>query len=350
MGLYKPKGSKVWYFTYTHQKKRTRQCTGATNKKTAQKIFDEVRNQIANGLYVPPSKREDRTLEEALERYLEEVTPSKKSATQRDDKTYAKNLSRIFRKMLLKDISTDAISKYVLKRRENVGPCTVNRELSFLSAMFNRAIKIWDWCKDNPVSRIKREKEPKRTKYFSEEEFSKIFKFLPDWLRPIVLLAKNTGLRQANLVNLKWSRVKLSQRLIFLEGEQMKNGEPICLPLNDVAFDVLQTLWEKKMKAKSNKRNKSFKRSSFVFCHSSTGGSYSCWGVSRGFKKACVRAKLKDFRFHDLRHDFCSQLVQSGVNLYVVKELAGHKDITTTQRYAHLNLDNLKDAVGMLNG
>jgi len=54
------------------------------------------------------------------------------------------------------------------------------------------------------------------------------------------------------------------------------------------------------------------------------------------------------YRFHDLRHDFCSKLVQAGVDLYTVKELAGHKNITTTQRYAHLSAERLKEAVSVL--
>ena len=60
------------------------------------------------------------------------------------------------------------------------------------------------------------------------------------------------------------------------------------------------------------------------------------------------KADYPEFRFHNLRHDFCSKLVQSGVDLYTVIELAGHKDITTTQRYAHLSRAKLKKAVSVL--
>ena len=71
-------------------------------------------------------------------------------------------------------------------------------------------------------------------------------------------------------------------------------------------------------------------------------------GVYQAFKKACIKANLPDFRFHDLRHDFCSKLVQAGVGLCTAKELAGHKDITTPQHYAHLSKAKFKDDIAVL--
>lgn len=149
-----------------------------------------------------------------------------------------------------------------------------------------------------------------------------------------MILARNTGLRLSSLVHLQWSQVNLRERLIVLDAEEMKNFQSLGVPLNGNAFQVL------------NDRFKD-RRSTHVFCKSN-GSPYSNWGVSRAFKKACIEAGFPDYRFHDLRHDFCSKLVQAGVDLYTVKELAGHKDITTTQRYAHLSPERLKNAVAVL--
>jgi site-specific recombinase XerD len=63
----------------------------------------------------------------------------------------------------------------------------------------------------------------------------------------------------------------------------------------------------------------------------------------------CQKANIENFRFHDLRHDFCSRLVQRGVDLYTVAALAGHKDIKMTARYAHLSPEKLRSAVAVLN-
>ncbi len=72
--------------------------------------------------------------------------------------------------------------------------------------------------------------------------------------------------------------------------------------------------------------------------------------VSKNFKKAVRKSKLSErIHFHSLRHSFASILVQKGASIYVVKELIGHSDISTTQIYSHTNLENLRNAIQKLN-
>lgn len=336
MGLYRQGSSTVWWMSYSFRGRQVRKSTGTTSKKVADSILSKVKTEIAEGAYLESMRGKNKTFADVAERYLLEVTPDKKPSTQRDDKFYARTLCKFFGTFRLNEITADLITQYVLKRKKKIGPSSINRELAFLSASFNKAYKLWSWCRENPVSKIKREKEKKRVKYFSDEEFRLIFSLLAEWVKPVVLLAKNTGLRLSNVVNLRWAEVSLKEKLIVLDGEVMKNSETLGMPLNQVAMDVIGTLFKtRKLHHK------------FVFCHEN-GDSYTTYGVSKAFKKACIKAKLPDFRFHDLRHDFCSKLVQSGVDLYTVKELAGHKDITTTQRYAHLSRAKLKQAISVL--
>jgi len=70
--------------------------------------------------------------------------------------------------------------------------------------------------------------------------------------------------------------------------------------------------------------------------------------AQRAFRKALKAAKIPNFHFHDLRHCYCSYLRQQGVDLHTIASLAGHTDLRMTQRYAHLNVDNLRDAVTKL--
>ena len=70
--------------------------------------------------------------------------------------------------------------------------------------------------------------------------------------------------------------------------------------------------------------------------------------VSVAFKRTTKRAEIDNFRFHDLRHDFASNLVQQGVDIYTVKDLLGHKDLRMTVRYCHLTPKNLSEAVKVL--
>lgn len=83
----------------------------------------------------------------------------------------------------------------------------------------------------------------------------------------------------------------------------------------------------------------------YVFCDEN---GKPCVNIQNGFKAACRRARITDFRFHDLRHTFASHLVMVGVNLRTVQELMGHKDIKMTMRYSHLSPEHRQEAVGLL--
>jgi len=336
MGLYRQGSSTVWWMSYSFRGRQVRKSTGTTNKKVADTILSKVKTQIAEGAYLENSQGKNKTLSEMFSRYLEEVTPNKNPVTQVDEKRFARCFLEFVGDRKLMEVSSDWVARYVARRRKTVVPSTVNRELAFLSSSFNQAMKVWGWCQDNPVSRIKREKEHKRVKYFPDNEFAEIFNRLVDWVRPIVLLGKNSGLRLSNLTHLQWSEVSLKKRLIVLDAKKMKNSYSLGLPLNQQALEVLID------------RNKHRElHIPYVFFNRDS-KPYTKWGVYRAFKRACIEVGYPDYRFHDLRHDFCSKLVQAGVDLYTVKELAGHKDITTTQRYAHLNPERLKQAVSVL--
>jgi integrase len=336
MALFKQKGSRNWWMNYTHNGKQVRKSTGTANKRLAEQIFCKVQTQVTEGTYFENCQGKNKTLYDLFSRYLLEVTPDKNPVTQIDEKRFAKNFLEFAGNRKLIEITSDLVSRYVVERKKTVKPGSINRELAFLSVTFNQAIKVWGWCRDNPVSRIKREKEQKRVKYFPDHEFAEIFKHLPDWVKPIVLLGKNTGLRLSNLIHLKWPEINLYKRLIVLEGEKMKNTYPLGIPLNKQATDVLvESFRIRKLHIP------------YVF-YNRDAKPYTKWGVYRAFKKACKAAGYPDYRFHDLRHDFCSKLVQGGIDIYTVKELAGHKDVTTTQRYAHLNTKRLEESVSVL--
>ncbi|OGW55714.1 MAG: hypothetical protein A2Y81_01660 [Nitrospirae bacterium RBG_13_43_8] len=71
--------------------------------------------------------------------------------------------------------------------------------------------------------------------------------------------------------------------------------------------------------------------------------------LTRAFKRACDRAKIKDLRFHDLRHDFASALINKGASLYQVQHNMSHSDSRMTERYAHLLPEN-RDVVDKIDG
>ncbi len=154
------------------------------------------------------------------------------------------------------------------------------------------------------------------------------------WLREIVAFALNTGMRQGEILDLRWPCVDLFRKTATIM--RSKNGERRTIPLNQAVLDVL--------KSKAKVRHI---KSDYLFS-SGNGTRIIERNLQRAFGQAIERAKIKDFRFHDLRHTFATRLVQSGIDLYTVVKLLGHKDIRMTQRYAHHCPESLRGGVDAL--
>jgi integrase len=154
-----------------------------------------------------------------------------------------------------------------------------------------------------------------------------------DHLRPIVLLALNTGLRRGEIFHLRWADINLKTKWLKVAGMTSKNKQSRQIPLNIEAMNTLYCWLQQ--------------------CGTVTSAAYVFPGIAnkplttittawRGVRSA---ADLEDFHFHDLRHHFASRLVQSGVDLNSVRELLGHAEITMALRYAHLAPGGLATAV-----
>lgn len=154
-----------------------------------------------------------------------------------------------------------------------------------------------------------------------------------DHLRPIVLLALNTGMRRSELFHLRWTDVNLKTGWLTIGGRTSKNKQTRRLPLNREALMVLEG-W--RMQSATSTPNP------YVFPGARDSPLTTITKSWRSVRKA---AGLRDFRFHDLRHHFASRLVQSGVDLNTVRELLGHADLHMALRYAHLAPGGLASAV-----
>jgi site-specific recombinase XerD len=152
-------------------------------------------------------------------------------------------------------------------------------------------------------------------------------------------VALGTGMRRGEQYTLTWDEVDFQARSIKLD--KTKNGDGRVVRMNDDVLAAMRSLKKIPMVRKS--------RSADQPNQAPENAVFSLGDNKKWFADACDRAKIRDLRWHDLRHTFCSRLVQRGVNLRVVQELAGHKSITMTARYAHLNTANLDDALALLN-
>ncbi|MBM4302503.1 MAG: site-specific integrase [Deltaproteobacteria bacterium] len=216
---------------------------------------------------------------------------------------------------------------------------TVNRELSTLRHMLNKAVE-WDMLESNPFnkgSRLMLKENNHRLRFLNESEIESLLKACDDLktytphLRPIMETALLTGMRREELLSLKWEQIRNG----FIYLTETKSGKARQIPINDRLTEVL-----KKM------RQGNQLKSEFVFCDSQ---GRRFLDVKRSFASACRKAGIEAFRFHDLRHTFASQLVMRGAGLKAVQELLGHASLAMTMRYAHLSHEHLKDSVNLLN-
>jgi integrase len=156
-----------------------------------------------------------------------------------------------------------------------------------------------------------------------------------DHIKPIVLVALNTGLRRGDLFGLQWKHVDLGRRQIrkiiektsHAKRKAGKKPEPVVLPLSAEAHTIL-TQCEKQRNPESE----------YVFASPRTGGRLN--NIKKAFEGMMTAAKITNFRFHDLRHSFASRLVMAGVDINTVRELMTHSDIKMTLIYAHLSPDH----------
>jgi len=249
-----------------------------------------------------------------------------KKSWQRDVLSIEK-LRSFFQEKYLYEITPLGIEKYKEKRVQEVKPATVNRELACLKTLFNKAIE-WGKLEFNPMKRVKLLKENnQRIRYLEEDEIKRLIENCSDHLRPIVLLALNTGMRRGEILNLKWDDIDFRQKIIYIRNS--KSGEKREIPMNDIVITTLQQM--KKISCGpyvfTNKEGRPFQK------------------VYKGFKAALRRAGINNFTFHDLRHTFASHLVMNGADLKTVQELLGHKTFNMTLRYAHLSPDYKRKAV-----
>jgi integrase len=335
MGLYKRKDSQFYWMTFKINGKKVHESTKTANKKLAERIHAKRLTEISEGRWFP-NEAKRRTFEELRDRYMKEYAiPNKAHRTIEKDKCSFKRLSEFFGGCTLAEITPQKIANYKRLRRESgIKPATLARELELLRAALNIAVREWEWLEVNPFWKVRIE-QPKghKERWVTLKEQESLLEASPAWLRDIILFALNTGMRQDEILSLKWSQVDMLRRTVTLL--ETKNKEKRTIPLNQTALGLLR--------AKGKIRH----ISGYVFA-SEAGTKIHARNLLRAFYSARRKAGLEDVRFHDLRHTFATRLVQSGVDLYVVKELLGHKSLKMTMRYAHHYPESLRHGVNVL--
>ena len=332
MGVFRRNGN--FWIDYYADGRRARRKVGPS-KTLAGLALKKIEVDIAQGKYLDIKKDTKLRFKDFAQMHIEAYA-SKKRSWKSTDKHYLKRLIPFFGDKYLTEITSFLVQKYQTQRRQAktykgtiVSPAYVNRELACLKCMFRLAIE-WGRAKENPVTKVRFEKENnKRVRFLEKDELKRLLACSDKALRPAIVLAVNTGMRLNEMQYLKWRDIDMLRGVITLEIT--KNGETRRVPINKTVKEILFGLP---------------KRGSESYVFSKEDG--TPYNFRSPFLRAIEKAGIKNFRFHDLRHTAASYLAMSGVDLNTIREILGHKSLEMVLRYAHLSPGHQANAVGIL--
>lgn len=308
----------VWYIDIkTESGKRIRRSTRTKNQKFAEEYHDKLKHELWRQERL--GEKPKFLWDDAALRWLEEKEGVKKSIDA--DISRLRNLQQL-RGVYLHDINRNMIMSII--NEKNCSNSTKNRYLSLIRAILNACVREWDMLDE--LVYFKQYKEPKRrVRWLRLEEAERLLNCLPPYMAMMAKFNLATGLRQHNIFSLKWDQIDFRRRTCQYYPDEMKSGEPFDIALNDTAIEVLI--------------HQLGKHSKYVFLNTKHNPvltlNYKSW------YRALDKARITDFRWHDLRHTWASWLVQNGVSLYELKEMGGWQSLEMVQKYAHLDNENL---------
>jgi integrase len=324
MSLYKRQDTNVWWISHNVEGKRIRISTETKTRRVAETIHAKVLTDIREGRWFENEKGKTTIFSELWEKY------QSRYAKVRDPYTI-KHLLPVFGGRTLAEITTEMIEDYILERsEEGAAASTIYKEYALGRRMFNVARKKWKWIGNNPWSDIEfsdlQEIDNERQRWLTvDEERVLLENASPSYLTDVIVFAIHTGCRRGEILSCQWrENVDMKRRTVTAQAS--KGGTRKVIPMSETLFRML------------GRRSKVMDISGRVF-------PYEMNAVKDAFERAVEKAKLEDLHFHDLRHTFATRLVQSGVDLYAVKNMMGHKSIKTTERYAHHAPGSLRPAV-----
>jgi integrase len=373
-----PSGAKSFFVRYRLKGKQTRFVLGRTTELTAAQARDSARSILAGvNLGTDPAELRKpalaaKTLGEFIDRDYSPWVLAHRKSGQATLARIRTNFDALW-SVPLTDVTASVVDKWSIQRLNHpekpAKPATVNRDLVALKAAISRAV-AWGILESHPLAAVQpsevddlgaarfltdderkrlhtamldreagiRAKRESGIMWRRERGYPELARkqdtFFADHLMPTVVVSLNTGVRRGELFSLCWADIDFEKAQLSVRGSNAKSGRTRHVPLNTAAVDALRH-WKEQcdlsqalvFPGRNGKRLVDIK---------------SAWS------RLLAAAKIGDFRWHDMRHDFASRLVMLGENLNTVRELLGHADLKMTLRYAHLAPEHKAAAVAKL--
>lgn len=264
----------------------------------------------------------DITVGELLRRYLIEVVPAKRGASREA------SMIRVLERAAFVDVKADKLTSRQVQihrdlRLKTVGPATVVRELGLLQHGYEVARRAWGYeGLSNPVKDVEKPKLPRgRSRRLTAAEEVLLRQMAAKAgnrsLLPVITVALETSMRLGEIAGARWEHFDSKARVLYLPTT--KNNVPRTVPLSHGAVKAIEDQEG---------------RDGLIF-------DTTAEAIKRSFIRITRRAKIDDLRFHDLRHEAISRLVERGFDLPSVMMFSGHSDHRMLLRYTHLKARSL---------
>ena len=314
----------------------------ARTKKQAEEAERKARQDVHDGVYGAKGSRQ------LFSAFVEEVYLPHVEQHHRDYYHYqihARTLCEYFKGRRLGQISPLAVESFKRERLRTPvkgnkprKPRAVNSELTTLSAVFSLAVRLRQ-VRANPCREVKwleAEEGPSRRLSAEEEEtLLEAAEVEAAYLAPMIRLALWTGFRQGELIALAKSAVDFARNRVFVVNPKWRRdrrkteGNPMSPQVRELLTHLCQRAGGELLFTDAEGRR--LKRHV----------------VRDAFHRACERAGIEGFRFHDLRHEYGSRLGDADVNLKKIARLMGHSNTKQTERYVHPTDDGLLQATAV---
>jgi integrase len=318
-------------------------------KRDAEDWARRTEDEIVRGAYIERATADKMTIKAALERYLAEITPTKRPKSQISERGFSKPLLQHLGKYSLAAVTPTLVAGYRdtrlsgEHRRDKDGNAvplaanTVRLELALLGHMFGVAMKEWGIAlPSNPVLNIRRPSPgPGRNRRLTEEEEARLLAAVDRHSNPmlgwIVRIALETGMRSSEIVTLRRGQVDLRRRVLTLLDT--KNTQPRTVPLSTEAANLFRRA--------INIANRPADTDLVFYGDPGKDGARAPYAFNKTWLRIKTKNGFTNLHFHDLRHEAVSRFVESGFSDQEVSAISGHKSMQMLKRYTHLRAEDL---------
>jgi integrase len=334
VGIKKHSG-KVYWIDYRVGGIRKREKIGRS-KQAAENRLREVETQKVEKRYIRLNKDTETKLSDLFSWYLLLPEVRSKKSFKRDCQ-FVEQLSSKLKTGITVDIFNQGMADQYMIERQNddsptfpgqkIKPATVNKEISCLKTIFNRAVKHQK-ISSNPLQGYKLLAENNvRMRILSKDEYHRLINACPDYMKPIIKTAFHLPMRLDEIIKLTWDKVDLIDGFIRLEISDTKTKSKRSIPIHPIVKTQLETQSQDKQN-----QERVFLRNGKPIVR-----------IFNGYKSALKRAEIENFTFHDLRHCAINNLRLAKNDHLAIMAMSGHKTMSMFRRYNLVTETELKD-------